>query len=274
MRAATQALAAELRLIRSIRLWLPAALLLAGATALLMPVNRAIGVGFYYGDAYSDQDYAHMLALAAPQMYTSGIFVGHLAAFLIGGLVVARDREYRRPKLVVAALAGVTLAVVQASVALPYAAARLRADPLAQHTTDPTLLGSAGIWRAILVSFLAYPLWAILGLGLGLIVRNRAGLVGVTLAAPVVLVSVIFMVSGTALGSFLMLLTPVLGVAALADDRAGPYMAGLLVCVLAGFAALAHLLAARVTRRRTATAATEPSGSPMPGQASLDHDHL
>jgi hypothetical protein len=231
------------------RVWLPAVLAVAAGSVLLMPVNRAIGADFCYGDSCTAQD---RLADAAPQMYTSGIVVGHLCAYLIGALAVARDRESRLAKPVAAALAGFALGVVQVAVAVPYAAARLRADPLGQSTADPTLLGSPGVWRAIVVSLLAFPLWAVLGLGIGRILRSRARLVGATVGAPVLLawLSVGFGESGP----FLVFSTPVLAVAYLADDRAGSYAAGFLLCALGGLASLANLAAAQVTRRRQAAA--------------------
>jgi hypothetical protein len=254
MRAATGIPGVEPRSILTVRVWLPAVLLVAGGSALLMSVNRAIGAGFCYGDSCTDQD---MLADAAAQMYTSGIFVGHVCAYLIGGLVVARDSESRWARPVVAALAGFALAVVQVSVALPYAAVRLRADPLARYATDPTMLSSPGVWRAIVVSFLAYPLWAVLGLGIGRILSSRARLVGATLAAPVLLAWLTVGFGKT--GPMLVLLTPMMAVAYLADNRIGFYTAGFLLCALAGLAVLANLSAARVTRRQRRAAAAGPA---------------
>jgi hypothetical protein len=237
------------------RVWLPAVLLVAGASALLMPLNRAVGASLCYGDACTDQD---KLAGVAPQMYTSGVFVGHIIAYLIAGLVVARDREYRWPRPAVAAFAGVVLAAVQVCVALPYAALRLCADSLAQSTADPTMLGSPGIWRAVVVGFLAYPLWAVLGLGIGLILRKGARLVWVTLAAPALLA---WLCVGFGKGGpMVVLFAPMMAAVALADNRFGFYAAGFLLCALAGLAAVANLSAARVQRgtepaRRSTSAA-------------------
>jgi hypothetical protein len=221
--------------------WLPAALVVAAGSVLLMPVNRAFGVGFCYGDSCTAQE---RLADAAPQMYTSGVFVGLLCAYLIGALVVARDRESRWTKPVVAALAGVALAVVQVAVAVPYAAARLHADPLARSAADPTMLSSPGVWRAILVSFLAYPLWAVIGLGIGRIARSRARLVGATLAVPVLL-ALLSLCFGETM-PLVVFFVPMLTVGYLAEDQVGFYAAGFLLFVLGGLAVLANVAPAAV----------------------------
>lgn len=226
-----------------VRVWLPAGLAVAAASALLMPVNRTIAADFCYGDACTLQD---RMADAAPQMYTSGIVVGHLCAYLVGALVVAREREPRWPK---AAAAGFALGVVQAAVAIPYAATRLHVD------AGPTMLGSPGVWRAIVVSLLAYPLWALLGLGVGPILRGRARLVLATLAAPVLLAWI-----GLCFGArepFAIFLMPLLAVYFLADDRVGFYAAVILLCALAVLATVANLVGATARRsavtRRTGT---------------------
>lgn len=229
MRAAARLLGAKLQSAVAVRIWLPAVLLVACASVLLMPVNRAIGASCY-GDSCTDE---HMLVQAAPQMYTSGIFIGHVTACLMGALVIARGREHCWAKLVAAALAGTTLGVVQVSVALPLAASRLRTDPLARHTGDPIMLASHGVRQAILVSFLAYPLWALLGLGIGLKARSRAKLVALILATPVLL----------AVGS-LGLLTPTSAILYVAVDPT-PFTAAFLLCTLAGLAALPYMLGAR-----------------------------
>jgi hypothetical protein len=198
--------------------------LLAGASALLMPVNRSVGRAFYYGDPFTDREFGRLFGMAAPQMYTSGLFAGHLGAFLLGGVVVARERRYCWTKPVVAAVAGLVLAVVQTAVAVPLAAAQLRADPLAHYVAEPTMLGSAMVWRPVVIGFFAYPLWAVIGLGAGLIVRRRAVLTGAALIVPVMLLCT----------------TTGLPVQYLAHDQVGPHAAISLPGLLAGLAALSN----------------------------------
>jgi len=251
VRAATGVRGAEPRLILSARVWLPAVSVVAAGSALLMPVNQRVAEDFCYGDACTDQD---RLVDAAPQIYTSGIVVGYVCAYLIGSLVVGRDRWSRRARPVVAALAGLALAAVQAAVAVPYAAARLRASPLGS-TADPTMLSSPGLWRAIVVSFLACPLCALVGLGVGPLLRHRARLVGATLAVPVLL-AWLSLCLGTS-GPIALLLIPMMAVYFLADGATGYYAAGVLLCALGGLAVLANLTAATARRsavsRRTGT---------------------
>jgi hypothetical protein len=151
-------------------------------------------------------------------------------------VVVARERRYCWTKPVVAAVAGLVLAVVQTAVAVPLAAAQLRADPLAHYVAEPTMLGSAMVWRPVVIGFFAYPLWAVIGLGAGLIVRRRAVLTGAALIVPVMLLCT----------------TTGLPVQYLAHDQVGPYAAIILPGLLAGLAALFNLAAARVTAARTA----------------------
>jgi hypothetical protein len=224
-----------------VRVWLPVGLLaaaglaVAAASALLLPVNRAVGADLCYGDACTIRD---RMTDAAPQMYTSGVFVGLFCAYLVGALVIARDRESGWPETV---LAGFALGVVQAGVAVPYAAARLHADAV------PTMLGSPSVWRMIAVSFLAYPLWALLGLGIGRIVRSRVLLLWASLVPPLLLAW--FGVCMGKDGPFLVIAIPMYTVILLADDQAGPYAAAVLLCALGGIAALANLAAGRSAAR-------------------------
>lgn len=247
-------LRAELRRAARSWLWLAAVPVVVGAAALLMPLNRTIGLSFYGGDAFTEQEYADLLAGAAPQMYTSGLAVGHAVAMLVGALVVARDGRWRRAKLPVAALAGLALGLLQAGVSVPLAAARLRADPIAvvHHLADPAGLGLAGTWRVIAVSLAAYPLWAVTGLGLGLLEAHRGVLVNAVLTVPALLLTAVSCGVAGSFGSLLLLTWP-LAVVFLADRGAGPFAAALLLAVLSAFAALANVLGARVTQRRNHT---------------------
>jgi hypothetical protein len=252
---------AELHAVTRSWLCLAAVPVAAAAAVLLMPVNRAIGLSFYGGDAFTDAEYADMLAGAAPQMYTSGLAVGHAVAMLVGALVLARDREWHWAKLPVAALVGLVLGLVQEGVSVPLAAARLRADPIAvvHHLADPARLDVTSTWRVIAVSTAAYPLWTIVGLGFGLLLAHRAALVN---AAPALLLTMIWYGVVGSSGSLLLLTWP-LAVVFLAASGSGPFISALLLAVLSTFAALVNILGAGVAeRRRRKTVAIDENQRP------------
>ncbi|MDG4823074.1 ABC transporter permease [Asanoa sp. WMMD1127] len=148
--------------------------------------------------AVSDQIYQ------AANLYTSGQFTGLLFVVLLGILMVTNEFHHQTAtstflttphrtsvisaKLGVAAFIGVLFWVVTTALNIPATMIFLRSEDL------PTLLGDSSVQRAILLNGVAYLLWGILGVGIGVLMRSQ-------IAATVT--AVLAYVLGTAVVGFL-----------------------------------------------------------------------
>jgi hypothetical protein len=165
----------ELRILR--RAWpvllTPLAVLVLAR--LMVPANRA-GYQLINQDPKGfDQLWDSYLSTGA-NLYTTGFLCGQLVAMLFGGLLVLADRGPANPVresiLVVAAFGGVLLGLTNV-----LAARTLAPDPVYEHwarkelvPNDPKMdldvLHQPGVWHAIMAGLVAYPLWALIGVGL------------------------------------------------------------------------------------------------------------
>jgi hypothetical protein len=121
----------------------------------------------------------------ASNLYTSGQFLGVLLVMLLGAIIVTNEFFHltatttflttpRRERVILAKLAAAILlgfvfwliTTVLNLIAVPFV---LRALDL------PVQLGEPAIWRAIGLNALAFALWAILGVGAGVLIRSQLG---------------------------------------------------------------------------------------------------
>jgi ABC-2 type transport system permease protein len=123
--------------------------------------------------------------LQAANLYTSGQFFGLMFVMLVGILLITSEFHHQTAtttflttphrtavilaKLVVAALFGAGLWLVSLLVNIPSTIGIL------SFYDQPALLGEWAVQRSILLNLLAYVLWGILGIGLGVLIRSQIG---------------------------------------------------------------------------------------------------
>lgn len=119
----------------------------------------------------------------ATNLYTSGQFLGVLLVMLLGAMVVTSEFSHQTATttfLVTPVRERVVLAKLAASVLLGLAfwlgttILNLIVVPFVLRSMDlGAQLGDPAIWRAIGLNALAFALWAILGVGFGVLIRNQ-----------------------------------------------------------------------------------------------------
>jgi ABC-type transport system involved in multi-copper enzyme maturation permease subunit len=121
----------------------------------------------------------------AANLYTSGQFLGVLLVMLLGAIIVTNEFFHltatttflttpHRERVIVAKLvAAVLLGLV---FWLITTVLNLLVVPLVLSNLDvPAQLGEPAVWRAIGLNALAFALWAILGVGAGVLIRSQLG---------------------------------------------------------------------------------------------------
>jgi ABC-type transport system involved in multi-copper enzyme maturation permease subunit len=119
----------------------------------------------------------------ATNLYTSGQFLGVLLVMLLGAMVVTSEFSHQTATttfLVTPVRERVVLAKLAASVLLGLTfwlgttILNLIVVPFVLRSMDlGAQLGDPAIWRAIGLNALAFALWAILGVGFGVLIRNQ-----------------------------------------------------------------------------------------------------
>jgi ABC-2 type transport system permease protein len=191
---------APLRLIRSeylkVRttnawwLFLLGALLMLGLAILFNWLQADFAFSEPTPDDISSEDAADLAAQRNPlfqaaNLYTSGQFFGLMFVMLVGVLIVTGEFHHQTAtvtflttphrtavilsKLVVAAMFGAGLWLISLLINIPATMAILSAYD------QPNLLDEWTIQRAILLNLLAYALWGVLGIGLGVLIRSQIG---------------------------------------------------------------------------------------------------
>lgn len=155
-----------------------AAALLATAVAAVALVgeNHSAYDLYNFDPQGNDQQLAYLHATAA-YLYTSGQSVGQLAAMLFGAaLATARASRSARTTVAIAAAGGAGLAMVNAATAVPRAARLvpelgLIVDVNRQGVPfEPALSHQPEVAAALVVGLLGFPLWAVIGAGVGALV--------------------------------------------------------------------------------------------------------
>jgi ABC-type transport system involved in multi-copper enzyme maturation permease subunit len=121
----------------------------------------------------------------ATTLYTSGQFLGVLLVMLLGAILVTNEFFHQTATttfLVTPVRERVVLAKLAASVLLGLlfwlvtTVGNLIAVPFILRSMDlGSQLGEPAIWRAIGLNALAFGLWAILGVGFGVLIRSQLG---------------------------------------------------------------------------------------------------
>jgi ABC-2 type transport system permease protein len=121
----------------------------------------------------------------ATTLYTSGQFLGVLLVMLLGAILVTNEFFHQTATttfLVTPVRERVVLAKLVASVLLGLlfwlvtTIGNLIAVPFILRTMDlGAQLGEPAIWRAVGLNALAFALWAVLGVGFGVLIRSQLG---------------------------------------------------------------------------------------------------
>jgi ABC-2 type transport system permease protein len=121
----------------------------------------------------------------AANLFTSGQFFGLMFVMLVGIVLVTNEFQHQTAtatflaaphrtavilaKLLVAALTGVGFWIVTTALNIPATIIFLNTQHVANHLGDSTVV------RSILLNGLAYLLWGILGVGIGVLIRSQIG---------------------------------------------------------------------------------------------------
>lgn len=121
----------------------------------------------------------------AANLFTSGQFFGLMFVMLVGIVLVTNEFQHQTAtatflaaphrtavilaKLLVAAVTGIGFWAVTTALNIPATIIFLNTEHVANHLGDPTVV------RAILLNGLAYLLWGILGVGIGVLIRSQIG---------------------------------------------------------------------------------------------------
>jgi len=145
----------------------------------------------------------------ATSLYTSGQFFGVLIVLLLGAIIVTseffsltatstflvtpRRESVILAKYVAAAIVGVVIWLLTTLLNLIFV-------PVIMNQLDlGNSLGEPAVWRAIGLNLLAFLLWAVLGVGLGVLIRNQ-------IAATLIL-AIVYTVGTSVIGLIFYLLT-------------------------------------------------------------------
>jgi ABC-type transport system involved in multi-copper enzyme maturation permease subunit len=134
-------------------------------------------------DAAAQLEAAAQAPNIAASLYTTGQFMGVLLVMLLGAIMVTNEYFHqtatttfltspRRTPVILAKLgAAVILGLVFWAVTTVL---NLVVAPLLLRALDtPALLGEPAIWRAVALNGLAYAIWAVLGVGAGVLIRSQ-----------------------------------------------------------------------------------------------------
>ena len=185
---------AELLKIRTTSTWWIFTLILLPLWALAVlynwgTANITRGIDTANGDVPADQ--AELVRVTneavnvATTLYTSGQFLGVLLVMLLGAIIVTNEFFHltatttflttpHRERVVLAKLAAAVL--LGLLFWLITTILNLIVVPLVLNNLEmPAQLGEPAIWRAIGLNALAFALWAIVGVGAGVLIRSQLG---------------------------------------------------------------------------------------------------
>jgi hypothetical protein len=204
----------------------------------------------------------------ATTLYTSGQFLGVLIVMLLGAIVVTNEFFHQTATatfLVTPVRERVVLAKLAASVLLGLmfwlgtTILNLIAVPFILRSMDlGAQLGDPAIWRAIALNALAFALWAVLGVGFGVLIRSQLGAT-LTLSIAYVIgnfgASLVFFLLTQYVASWLSKLQVIVPTAASQLMIAGTELPGnpprwVGAVVLIGYATVAGVIGTAIMKRR------------------------
>ncbi|MGA5302003.1 ABC transporter permease [Nucisporomicrobium flavum] len=271
---------AELLKIRTTSTWWVFGLIALPLWALTLLVNWVSAnatLNLDPAEAGLDADQAEQVRVAsesvnvASNLYTSGQFFGVLVVMLLAAIVVTNEFFHqtatttflvtpRRESVIVAKLvASVLLGLV---FWLITTVLNLVLVPFILNALDVGVqLGEPAVWRAVGLNALAYALWAVLGVGAGVLIRSQLG--------ATITLSTVYVIGYLGAATIFALLTPRIGdwfgklqvlVPPLASQLmiSGTELPGnpprwVGALVLVGYAAVAGLLGTWLTKKRDIT---------------------
>lgn len=129
-------------------------------------------------------DVAGVVARNAANIYTSGQYFGLLLIMLFGALLITNEYFHqtatstflatpRRTRVVLAKLGAAAVVAVAGWAVVTVVSVAVGAFFLSGVLGESTALGVWAVQRSILMNLLAYVVWAILGIGLGALLRNQ-----------------------------------------------------------------------------------------------------
>lgn len=132
----------------------------------------------------SSTDLAGVVARNAANIYTSGQYFGLLLAMLFGALLVTNEYYHqtatttflatpRRTRVILAKLAAAAVVAVAGWAVVTAVSVGLGSLLLTRFISESASLGVWSVQRSILMNLLAYVVWAVLGVGLGALLRNQ-----------------------------------------------------------------------------------------------------
>ncbi|GAA0540812.1 hypothetical protein GCM10010172_22620 [Paractinoplanes ferrugineus] len=205
---------AELFKLRSTSLWWIMGIVLLPLYAASVLANWAQYANTNAGDV-SDPDQAEAVRAAlepinvATSMYTSGQYFGILILLLLAAIIVTSEFFHltatttflvtpRRESVILAkfgaaVLVGVLLWLLTTVLNLIFV------PPIMSNLDLGSQLGEPAVWRAIGLNLLAFVLWAVLGVGLGVLIRSQL--------AATLLLGIVYVVGTPAVGLIFFLLT-------------------------------------------------------------------
>jgi ABC-type transport system involved in multi-copper enzyme maturation permease subunit len=152
------------------------------STVSALAFNAADAEGVPPG-AVAQIETAQQTANVVANLYTTGQFLGVLLVMLLGAIVVTNEFFHQTATttfLTSPRRTEVVLAKLSASVLLGGAfwlvttILNLIVGPMILSSLDtPSMLGDAVVWRAIGLNGLAYVIWAVLGVGAGVLIRSQ-----------------------------------------------------------------------------------------------------
>jgi ABC-type transport system involved in multi-copper enzyme maturation permease subunit len=205
---------AELFKIRTTAVWWILGIVLVPLYAASVLVNWAQFSSASPDQAATDSQSEQIRAALEPinvatSMYTSGQYFGVLIVLLLSAIIVTseffhltatatflvtpRRETVIAAKFVAAAICGLAVWLITTVLNM------IVVPPIMHQLGLGSTLGSGAVWRAIGLNALAFGLWAVLGVGLGVLIRNQ-------LAATLVL-SIVYTVGSTAAGVIFLLLS-------------------------------------------------------------------
>ena len=204
---------AELFKLRTTSIWWIMGLILIPLYALSLGFNWLSSYALVSGQADGGDQQATVDAASQPiniatNLYTTGQYMGVLIVLLLSAIIVTSEFFHltatstflvtpRREavilaKFAAAAIVGLLIWLVTTLINF------IVVPPIMSQLDLPTSLGEPAVWRAIGLNLLAFVLWAVLGVGLGVLIRSQ-------LAATLIL-AILYTVGSTAAGVIFYLL--------------------------------------------------------------------
>jgi ABC-2 type transport system permease protein len=185
---ASHLIRSEVRKLSTTNTWWIFGLSVIGTTGLALVRNLAIAYYYLKGSPPAgDPEYAlqHNVVTQAANVFTSGQFLGGLFVMLLAILMITNEYHHQTVtttflttphrttvilgKFVTAMVASVFFWVITEVLSLISGSIFFSAWGLDTH------LGSWTVWQAILLNLMVFALWAVFGVGIGVLIRSQLG---------------------------------------------------------------------------------------------------